>query len=82
MVMRPIKEKEGRERRNRRQNEGRPDGQKRKVRTTITQGKLDEMNEIFSKYQEYREVQFCLLRTTKTKIPRMKMTKATSHTKV
>ena len=29
---------------------------KRKVRTTITQAKLDEMNRIFSLYLEYREV--------------------------
>lgn len=35
---------------------------KRKVRTTITQAKLDEMNRIFSLYLEYREVISIVLR--------------------
>ena len=35
---------------------------KRKVRTTITQAKLDEMNRIFSLYLEYREVINILVR--------------------
>lgn len=71
---RPVREKEGRERRSRRQGEGKGEGHKRKIRTTITQAKLDEMNMIFSKYQEYREVKLSSYRLTKTPHPMTRRT--------
>ncbi len=80
-VMRPAREKEGRERRSRRQGEGRGEGHKRKIRTTITQAKLDEMNMIFSKYQEYREVVISLCRPTRMRDQMTRRT-ATSNTVV